>query len=211
MKRLILTIISILIAISSFAEYDGKPWDYDEYKGISIGPLFLGIIIVGIIFYIIPKLASHKKKNNIENKLVNNILTHTIIDNSNLILCPKCKGKGIIPVERYICPYCEGYGHNLSNADKVIVQNALEGSIFIPKQIIGIPQEELDENEYDILDLLYHLPNPFVLRPTEVYRLSRTPKCSHCKGVGSVDTKLCTCFFDEQGQYTGHCGYIYKH
>lgn len=211
MKHRIITLIfSILSSLSSFAEHDGKPWDADSFHGTDIGPLFLGIIIFGIVFYVIPKLASASKKPNDKNKGAKKSGTNSTSVNPQLTICPTCNGKGIIHVQRYICPYCGGYGHKLTEEDKSIVRNALGEPISIPQQIIDIPQDILENQEYDILSLLYHLPNPFVIRSTDKDRLIETPKCNHCKGVGSVDTKLCTCFFDEQGNYTGHRGYIYR-
>ncbi len=186
------------------AEYDGKPWDSDDYSGSSIGFILFGALIIFLVFYLIPSLVSKKRGVSRQNKST----PRTAVHSGGLTICPRCNGAGYLRVERFICPSCSGLGREFDDHFRSKLLSKLKESDILPDFIKNVSQEGLDG--YSPLSVFDHMPLSFSLSKDEHLALHRAVVCPHCKGIGSLDTKLCTCFFDENGNYTRHAGYVKK-
>lgn len=200
MKRWILTLVSIIfVSLSSFAEYDGKPWDDDSYKGISFGPVLTGIIIIGIIFYVIPKLASSNKKKVLKKSEKHS--SETLRVQSNLIKCPKCHSEYVKYVPEHICPKCMG-------TKKQLTKEEYEEYVNLCNEDANALRENHQRNNYTdpMMRSIASLLDPTPLKAPDF--LSRFPDCSWCNGEGKSRIEVCECYYKKNGEISEHPGYL---
>lgn len=200
MERRVLTVLMIIFSsLSSFAEFDGRPWDDDSYKGISFGPMLIGIIIIGIIFYVIPKLASSKRK-----QLSNKSYKHcsdTLRVQSNLTPCPKCHGKYVKYVAEHICPKCIG-------TKKQLTKEEYEEYVILCQEDANALRAKHQRNNYTdpLMRSVASMLDPTPLK-APIF-LSRFPDCSWCGGEGKSNIEVCECYYKKNGEISDLPGYI---
>ena len=209
MKHLYTIILFVAVSIvnmETYASYDGKPWDDSEYHSTPIGPVILGLIIISVVFFLIPKIATKKRKDYKATKKGTVKSQISTMRNPMLTKCPKCNGTGILKVPRYKCPFCNGIGKIVEEPLKAKILANLKDKDIIPNYIRNASQETLEG--FNPINKFNHFPFVFTLTRDESLELYKCKICNHCKGIGSVDDKLCSCFYDENGTVSSHVGYI---